>query len=147
MIMMYRFKGDYYPILPKHLKNLSKKEQSFIDNNCAIKIFSSWDLKNQIDKKMLKLIKSGKVKKNIPTQIREITHSIISDDLGLQGIVNPADGKKYDSKSQYYKTIKDSGHHIVGNEKQEDAKDRKQRGDFDCSKELSEAIDQTGFLN
>lgn len=38
---------------------------------------------------------------------------IISDDLGVQGVVNPVDGKRYDSKSRYYKAISDSGAHIV----------------------------------
>lgn len=39
-----------------------------------------------------------------------------SDDLGIQGVLNPADGKRYDSKSEYYKAVKAKGLEIVGND-------------------------------
>lgn len=64
---------------------------------------------------------------------------VISDDLGIQGVVNPADGKKYDSKSAYYKSVKDAGCHIVGadaGKKPPKAYD----GDHNVRKELKEAI-------
>ena len=32
-----------------------------------------------------------------------------SDNLGIQGVFNPADGKKYDSKSAYYEAVKAKG--------------------------------------
>jgi hypothetical protein len=38
--------------------------------------------------------------------------AIISDNL--DGILNPADGQRYDSKSQYYRAVKDAGCEIVG---------------------------------
>jgi hypothetical protein len=34
----------------------------------------------------------------------------------LDGVVNPCDGKQYDSKSAYYQAVKDAGCVIVGNE-------------------------------
>lgn len=58
------------------------------------------------------------------------------DDLG-KGIRSQIDGKMYDSKSAYYKSVKNSGHVIVGNETQKNSNEV--RGDFDCSKELKEA--------
>lgn len=39
--------------------------------------------------------------------------SIISDHL--DGVKNPVDGKRYDSKSSYYQAVKDAGCEIVGN--------------------------------
>lgn len=42
-------------------------------------------------------------------------HYVISDDLGA--VQNPADGKTYDSKSAYYKAVKDAGCVVLGNEK------------------------------
>lgn len=39
---------------------------------------------------------------------------IISDHL--DGVQNPCDGKTYDSKSAYYRAVKDAGCEIVGNE-------------------------------
>jgi hypothetical protein len=40
--------------------------------------------------------------------------SVIRD--GLDGVVNPCDGKRYDSKGAYYRAVKDAGCVIVGNE-------------------------------
>jgi hypothetical protein len=34
----------------------------------------------------------------------------------LDGVMNPCDGKRYDSKSAYYRAVKDAGCVIVGNE-------------------------------
>ena len=34
----------------------------------------------------------------------------------LDGVQNPCDGKKYDSKSAYYRAVKNAGCEIVGNE-------------------------------
>ena len=59
------------------------------------------------------------------------------DDLGLHGIRSQIDGKHYDSKAAYYKSVKASGHIIVGNEEQKNSTET--RGDFDCKKELKEA--------
>jgi hypothetical protein len=39
-----------------------------------------------------------------------------SDDLGVNGVFNPADGKKYDSKSEYYKAVKAKGLEVVGDD-------------------------------
>lgn len=39
---------------------------------------------------------------------------IISDHL--DGVVNPLDGKAYDSKSAYYRKVRESGCEIVGND-------------------------------
>lgn len=41
----------------------------------------------------------------------------ISDDLPSDGLLSQADGKKYNSKSSYYKSLKENGYEIVGNEK------------------------------
>lgn len=42
------------------------------------------------------------------------TPMVIRD--GLDGVKNPVDGKTYDSKSAYYRAVKDAGCVIVGNE-------------------------------
>lgn len=38
------------------------------------------------------------------------------DDLGIQGVLNPADGKRYDSKAEYYRAVKDKGLVVVGDD-------------------------------
>jgi hypothetical protein len=72
------------------------------------------------------------------------TFNIIKDDLGVQGILNHADGKMYDSKSAYYKSLKESGHII--HEAGMNSGPRKQRGDYDVSKELKEAAQRVGLI-
>ena len=39
-----------------------------------------------------------------------------SDVLSFEGVRNPVDGKMYDSKSKYYRAVKDSGCEIMGND-------------------------------
>lgn len=66
----------------------------------------------------------------------------ISDDLGVQGVLNHANGKVYDSKSKYYADLKASGHVIV-----ESGMDKPQetRGDFDARKDVAKALNQLGY--
>ena len=67
---------------------------------------------------------------------------IISDDLGVNGIVNHANGKVYDSKSKYYADLKASGHMIVESGMD---KPRETRGDFDARKDVAQALNQLGY--
>lgn len=39
-----------------------------------------------------------------------------SDDLGVKGVMNPADGKTYDSRSAYYNAVKSKGLVIMGDD-------------------------------
>jgi hypothetical protein len=69
--------------------------------------------------------------------------NVISDDLGSKGVVNPADGKKYDSKSAYYKAVKDKGYEIVGNEKLGASKPNVP--DIDWKRAVAETLQQKGY--
>ena len=65
---------------------------------------------------------------------------------GVNGIINHADGKRYDSKSQYERAVRAKGCRIVGN----DFKDvtyktpleRGIRGDFNVKRELKQAVEK-----
>lgn len=46
--------------------------------------------------------------------------NVISDNL--DGVWNPVDGKRYDSKSRYYAAVKASGGEIIGNEPMRDTR-------------------------
>lgn len=70
--------------------------------------------------------------------------NVISDDLGVQGIRNHADGKQYDSKSKYRKALKAAGCIEVGTEKIPD-KPREQRGDYDSRQDIANAMNQLGL--
>jgi len=56
----------------------------------------------------------------------------------------PHDGKVYDSKSAYYKSLKASGHMVVEPGMQKEK--REQRGDFNVTKELKEAAQKHGLI-
>lgn len=65
---------------------------------------------------------------------------VVSDNLGVQGIVNPATGKSYDSKSEYYASVKAAGCHIVGDDASKGNKKNEQ--DHNVRKELKDAINK-----
>ena len=66
---------------------------------------------------------------------------------GVNGILNHADGKRYDSKSQYERAVKAKGCHVVGND-WNNAKlpstpiERGIRGDFNVRPQLKEAVNK-----
>lgn len=72
----------------------------------------------------------------------------ISDDLGLKGMVNHADGKRYDSKSEFRKATRRAGCYEIGNDiKTQDMKvktplERGIRGDYNVRPQLKQAIEK-----
>lgn len=75
--------------------------------------------------------------------------AVISDDLGTHGVLNHADGKRYDSKSEFRKATKRAGCVEIGNEKPKDWKPPEARpggvqGDFDVKPALKQALQQHG---
>lgn len=68
------------------------------------------------------------------------THYSRSDDLGTQGILNHADGKRYDSRSAYYKALKQQGMVILGDDAPKTAAKPKESG-IDWKKAVKETID------
>lgn len=60
---------------------------------------------------------------------------------GVQGMINPVDGKKYDSKSQYYRAVKAAGCEIMGNDAPSERK-IPQSEKIDWKRAVKETIDQ-----
>lgn len=59
---------------------------------------------------------------------------------GVNGIVNHADGKRYDSKSQYERAVRAKGCRIVGNDwNNQDHSRREVHGDYNVRKDLANA--------
>jgi len=71
----------------------------------------------QVDEKRIGLIRERN-EKFVPKPVEHGSYHIISDHLGegLKGVLNPADGKTYNSKSAYYAAIKSKGLEIMGND-------------------------------
>jgi len=70
---------------------------------------------------------------------------IISDDLGIQGVFNPANGKTYDSKSQYYRAVKEAGCEVLGTDAPREAKPIEAKiCENDLKRDIAQAIQQLG---
>lgn len=80
--------------------------------------------------------------------LRAMAGFVISDNLGegIQGVLNHADGKYYDSKSQYTRAVVASGARIVGNDynnaEYKTPAERGIRGDFNVRPQLKQAIEK-----
>lgn len=71
--------------------------------------------------------------------------NVISDDLGLKGVLNHADGKLYDSKSEYKKSVKEAGLEILGNDAPRDCKPAEPKIDMnDLKRDIAQSIQQLG---
>lgn len=89
-------------------------------------------------------------KKFKPAPFKPVLGGVISDDLGLHGVVNHADGKRYDSKSEFRKATRRAGCYEVGTDiKPRDVDwktptERGVRGDFDVKPALKDALHKHG---
>lgn len=114
-------------LLGKPLKDMSKEERA--------QAFASYDAK------VREVVEENR--KFVPKS-RAYRVGIVSDDLGLNGVLNHADGKKYDSKSEYAKAVRAKGCRIVGNDlnnaKYKTPLERGIRGDFNVRPQLKEAV-------
>lgn len=111
-------------LLNTPLSNLSEKDK--LDALAAL------------DKKT-KLIEE--LNKSYVPQVKIGGFYVISDNI--DGVLNHANGKRYDSKSQYYADLKASGHIIVESGMEQK---RETRGNFDVAKELKRAARDAGLL-
>lgn len=62
------------------------------------------------------------------------------EDLGISGVLNPADGKRYDSRSAYERAVKDKGLVIVGDDPVKPSRPKSKP--IDWEKAVSEVIKQ-----
>lgn len=62
---------------------------------------------------------------------------------GVEGVLNPVDGKRYDSKSAYHRKLKETGHHVY--EGEPSGKKVLNRGDHNVFNELKAAAIQHGL--
>lgn len=84
--------------------------------------------------------------KFVPSKSANQKVYVISDDLGKDGILNHADGKMYDSKSQYYKAVKEAGCEVLGNDapRESNAPQYKNHTEKDIQRDIAQSIQQLG---
>lgn len=98
----------------------------------------------------LRLIAEPETQKTRRDEPKIHAHGIVSDDLGVNGIINHADGKRYDSKSAFRKATRRAGCYEVGNDvKSRDVEwkppiERGVRGDYNVAPALKEALQKRG---
>jgi hypothetical protein len=66
---------------------------------------------------------------------------------GVNGVFNHADGKRYDSKSEYHRAVRNKGCRVVGNDWNKGSGwkppiERGVRGDFNVRPQLKQAIEK-----
>jgi len=103
--------------------------------------YSEWMAYYALRDKIDTLVKSDAVELEpwAEVQIRNTGIYLVSDNL--DGVLNHANGKVYDSKSKYYADLKASGHVVV-----ESGMEGKKRTDYDVRKELKQAAQQHGLI-
>lgn len=103
-----------------------------------------WARLHGINAAIINAIASGVLKEvEREAHTKSIAPSVISDYIAGPGgeLRNMADGKMYDSKSEYRKSLKAHGMVEMGSDAPTEGR-KEQRGDYDCTKELKEAIQQ-----
>lgn len=108
-----------------------------------VDVSSLYRFRDDVQYKVEKAINEKLIEPRKSCAFYERTFQVISDRLGegVQGVLNHADGKIYDSKSSYYKAVKAAGCEIVGNDAPTEPR-KEIRGNFDVSKELKAALQQ-----
>lgn len=112
-------------------------------SSADISVSDLWQKHREITQKVKKAVDAGLIQQKFDYAEKGETFHVISDNLGegVQGVLNHADGKKYDSKSSYYKAVKAAGCEVVGNDAPTEGR-KEIRGNFDVSKELKQALQQ-----
>jgi hypothetical protein len=97
---------------------------------------SVWDKKEKIQS----LIKKSKLKIQPRPEFKAPKINIVSDALGegVKGVFNPADGKTYDSKSEYYKAVATKG--LVINDSPKIAPSKPKLKEIDWEKSVADTI-------
>lgn len=78
-----------------------------------------------------------------PNNFGTSAYGIMDTMGGVNGIHNPVDGKRYDSKSAYHRKLKETGHHVY--EGKGNPNKLLNRGDHNVFKELKAAAIQHGL--
>ena len=100
----------------KEIKRILGKDYAWYNAGCPIKRKSDWLRLDELQEKLIKALKAGKLPPSKVVNKYEIPKfHVISDEM-IGGMFCPADGKTYDSKSSYYKAVKSKGLEIVGND-------------------------------
>lgn len=126
------------------LDDLTPAEYALYSSGFVVKSdapYSEWMALYSLRDKIDNLVKSdiADIEPYAEIQVRPTAY-VISD--SLDGVLNHANGKVYDSKSKYYADLKASGHVIV-----ESGMDKpsQTRGDFDARKDIAKALNQLGY--
>ena len=100
---------------------LNTKDYKWYSQGCPIDRqddVGGWQRLETVQDKIATAYKSGKLRQKITIDNGFVAPrvSVISDDMGTKGVLNPADDKMYDSRAAYYKAVKSKGLEIMGSD-------------------------------
>lgn len=97
---------------------LGKEDGEWFNAGCRIPYGYSdlWEKRAIVNQTVNNAIASGELVALPEQEFHAPRFYVISDDMGINGVLNPVDGKKYDSKSSYEKAVKAAGCVIMGND-------------------------------
>lgn len=136
-------------------KVFTQKEWEFLDtlkipypSREGVDSNALWREKQRLDGLLIAAVESGKVNLIPPERVEPRQAAYVQSDCigeGVQGVFNPVNGKKYDSKSSYYKAVKDAGCVVLGNDAPKEAKGpRAKINDRELKHDIKTAIEQLG---
>lgn len=134
---MYTYEGYSHEDL---IKLLGEDDGKWFISGCPIPYsapLEQWNRKVKVDE----TVKQAKLKVHKTPDFVPPKVYLNSDDLGIKGVFNPADGKTYDSKSCYYKTIKQKG--LVINDDPVAKPSKPKQKEINWEKAVAETIQQT----
>lgn len=127
------------------IDGLTAKEWEFLKTSIAAVPRDQWPVLFSLHEKRADFIRheNEKYKLTKTKKTISIDASVLSDDLGLHGVLNHADKKFYDSKSEFRKATRRAGCYEIGNDiKREhiESHKRETQGDFNVRPQLKEAL-------
>lgn len=133
------------------LRVLGAEDGAWFIGGCRIAFSGSttddWQRKCRVENAISDAIAKGEIAPIPESEIFIAPRiSVISDDLGKDGVFNPANGKRYDSKSAYYRAVKDAGCEIMGNDAPTTMATPNAK-EIDWRPAVAEALQQTSFSN
>lgn len=101
-------------ITPEDLKFVQALRIPYQGDECA----GLWARFHMVNHQITVALKSGKIKPipKTPVAATRAGFYVQSDYVPGGEIQSMVDGRKYDSKSKYYKSVKEAGLHVVGND-------------------------------
>lgn len=129
-------------------KVFTQKEWEFLDTLRIPynDVYGLWFKKRLLDIRVKEAIRDGLVKEIKPEIVERRQAAYVQSDCvgGIKGIKSMADGKQYDSKSAYRRSLKEKGLVEVGNDAPTSGRVEASINERELKHDIKQAIEQLG---